>query len=483
MCKIKHDMEYIPEKGVSVMGHQVFISYSTKDTTQAEWVRKILENNGITCWIAPRNIPGGSNYAREIPPAIRECQVFVLMLSRNSESSIWVSKELDLAVNCRKVIIPMMLEDFIIGDEFNFLLTGAQRYAAYERKSEVMELLVKRVRSIAMLDDEKVSLPEESYEEQEPEEDWWESFLGGQDMVDEAEEPTVSVNEPVLTHEPRFPQVWSRECKHPFPIDGIYVCQEEDAYRYLWFQKKEDGIFWANEVVSACEPNMEMYERMHFWKTIGKAGKCWFNGFSIHFYTNEFAWDKQKQPIYDGMIKKDGVFLSCFNPATDQLKNYHYQFMPFPKETASSESKVEPEFTGMQKLLRKTPQLRFDGYYCLDRGEAGRTYLRFYSKKDYDGTLFVEEYFCTGQEDVRTVFRTKKDTPFIKKELGSFQRSHDDIQMKFPFCDTAYTIYRGKIRENSLELITWHCEVDRYYREKYTFVKADYLDNEFPNDM
>ena len=101
MCKIKHDMEYIPEKGVSVMGHQVFISYSTKDTTQAEWVRKILENNGITCWIAPRNIPGGSNYAREIPAAIRECQVFVLMLSHHSESSIWVSKELDLAVNCQ----------------------------------------------------------------------------------------------------------------------------------------------------------------------------------------------------------------------------------------------------------------------------------------------------------------------------------------------------------------------------------------------
>ena len=84
-----------------------------------------------------------------------------------------------------------MLEDFIIGDEFNFLLTGAQRYAAYERKSEVMELLVKRVRSIAMLDDEKVSLPEESYEEQEPEEDWLESFFGGRDVVDGAEEPTV----------------------------------------------------------------------------------------------------------------------------------------------------------------------------------------------------------------------------------------------------------------------------------------------------
>ena len=60
---------------------EVFISYSTKDQIQAETVRDILEKNAIPCWMAPRDIPGGSNYTKEIPIAIRNCKVFVLILS------------------------------------------------------------------------------------------------------------------------------------------------------------------------------------------------------------------------------------------------------------------------------------------------------------------------------------------------------------------------------------------------------------------
>ena len=53
--------------------HDVFISYSSKDQDVTEQIRQALETNGISCWIAPRNIPLGSSYAREIPAAIRGC--------------------------------------------------------------------------------------------------------------------------------------------------------------------------------------------------------------------------------------------------------------------------------------------------------------------------------------------------------------------------------------------------------------------------
>ena len=127
---------------------EVFISYSTVDTVPAETVRNVLEKNGLSCWMAPRDIPGGSNYTKEIPIAIRNCKVFVLILSKNAQSSHWVLKELDSAVNCGKVILPFMLEDCILNDEFNFLLTGAQRYAAYQKKAEAMETLIGRIRGI-----------------------------------------------------------------------------------------------------------------------------------------------------------------------------------------------------------------------------------------------------------------------------------------------------------------------------------------------
>ena len=127
---------------------EIFISYSTIDIAQAETVRNVLEKNGLSCWMAPRDIPGGSNYTKEIPIAIRNCTVFVLILSKSAQGSQWVLKELDSAVNCGKVILPFMLEDCILNDEFNFLLTGAQRYAAYQKSAEAMETLISRIRGI-----------------------------------------------------------------------------------------------------------------------------------------------------------------------------------------------------------------------------------------------------------------------------------------------------------------------------------------------
>ena len=141
---------------------EVFISYSTKDFASAETVRDVLETNGLSCWMAPRDIPGGSNYTKEIPIAIRGCSVFVLILSANAQSSHWVLKELDSAVNAGKVILPFMLEDCILNDEFNFLLTGAQRYAAYQKKAEALETLIRRVRGILNAPDEPVQITSQS---------------------------------------------------------------------------------------------------------------------------------------------------------------------------------------------------------------------------------------------------------------------------------------------------------------------------------
>lgn len=127
---------------------EVFISYSSADLAQADTLRSVLEKNELSCWMAPRDIPGGSNYTKEIPIAIRNCKVFVLVLSQNAQSSQWVLKELDSAVNCGKVILPFMLEDCNLNDEFNFLLTGAQRYSAYQKKAEAMQTLISRIRGI-----------------------------------------------------------------------------------------------------------------------------------------------------------------------------------------------------------------------------------------------------------------------------------------------------------------------------------------------
>ena len=79
-----------------------FISHCSRDIEIVEQIVHILERCGISYWKAPEMIPPGSNYAREIPKALKNCSIFLFIVSRASQSSIWVEKEVDVAINCRK---------------------------------------------------------------------------------------------------------------------------------------------------------------------------------------------------------------------------------------------------------------------------------------------------------------------------------------------------------------------------------------------
>ncbi|MBO5747295.1 MAG: leucine-rich repeat domain-containing protein [Clostridia bacterium] len=126
----------------------VFISYKNEEFDEANWVKTTLETNGISCWMAPMCIPGGSSYAVEIPVAIRNCKVFVLILSKRSQDSKWVPRELDQAINAGKTVLPFMLEDCPLKDDFNFYLTNVQRYAAYESKTKAIEKMLNEIKAI-----------------------------------------------------------------------------------------------------------------------------------------------------------------------------------------------------------------------------------------------------------------------------------------------------------------------------------------------
>ena len=46
-----------------MVNKDVFISYKVEDTAEALWVKTTLEQNGISCRMAPSSIPGISSYA------------------------------------------------------------------------------------------------------------------------------------------------------------------------------------------------------------------------------------------------------------------------------------------------------------------------------------------------------------------------------------------------------------------------------------
>lgn len=126
----------------------IFISYKSEEQKHALWLRSILEAKGYSCWLDTSCIPGGSSYAEKIPTAIEECRIFIILLSQQSQSSIWVRKELDIALNCEKVIMPFMLEDCVLAKDFQFYLTNVQRYPAYENRLAALNKMLRDIDAI-----------------------------------------------------------------------------------------------------------------------------------------------------------------------------------------------------------------------------------------------------------------------------------------------------------------------------------------------
>ena len=124
----------------------VFISYSSKEYAQANELRQLLQNNGISCWMAPESIASGSNYATAIPSAIRGCSVFLLLLTQASQESRWVPREVDVAINSGKRIIPYMIQNCPITDTFDFYLIGVQRLEGFRSPADAQRQLIGMLR-------------------------------------------------------------------------------------------------------------------------------------------------------------------------------------------------------------------------------------------------------------------------------------------------------------------------------------------------
>ena len=123
----------------------VFISYKSDEFDEACWVKDKLEDSGISCWMAPMSIHGGTSYAEEIPKAIRECSFFVLILSEKVQKSKWVPRELDQAINNGKTILPFMIVDCSLKDDFDFYLSNVQRYEAFKDKEGELKRLIQDI--------------------------------------------------------------------------------------------------------------------------------------------------------------------------------------------------------------------------------------------------------------------------------------------------------------------------------------------------
>ena len=124
----------------------VFISYSSKNKTVADAVCHILEENGIPCWIAPRNVVPGEGFGGNIVKAIRQCSLMILIYSADSNRSSHVANEVDRAFSANKTIIPFAMDDTPMNDDFDYYLSRKHWLVAYpDYREKLQPLLLWRV--------------------------------------------------------------------------------------------------------------------------------------------------------------------------------------------------------------------------------------------------------------------------------------------------------------------------------------------------
>ena len=132
-----------------VMSAEVFISYAARDRERVLGLVERLRGAGVTVWIDQAGIDVSTMWSQEIVSAIKCCKVMLLSISPNSTESENVVKELALASERKKPIIPVYLESAEIPETMEYQLAGIQRVEYFREKEDsaieaMLRSLVKR---------------------------------------------------------------------------------------------------------------------------------------------------------------------------------------------------------------------------------------------------------------------------------------------------------------------------------------------------
>ena len=119
------------------MNSEVFISYASQDRKRILDLVDRLSAAGVSVWIDQMGIEGATMWSQEIVAAIRECKVLILAISKNSAGSENVVKEVALASEGRKRILPVYLEQAEIPESMAYQLAGIQRVDFFEGQEEI----------------------------------------------------------------------------------------------------------------------------------------------------------------------------------------------------------------------------------------------------------------------------------------------------------------------------------------------------------
>ncbi|MGH9775001.1 MAG: toll/interleukin-1 receptor domain-containing protein [Candidatus Acidiferrales bacterium] len=131
------------------MAHDVFISYAAEDRNVAIATCATLENHGIRCWMAPRDVTPGVPYGEAIIDAIQGSRIMILVFSEKANSSPHIPKEIERAVSRGISVIPLRIEDVVPGKALDYFIGNVHWLDALTRPIENhLEVLARNVNTL-----------------------------------------------------------------------------------------------------------------------------------------------------------------------------------------------------------------------------------------------------------------------------------------------------------------------------------------------
>ncbi len=122
--------------------YDVFVSYARDDLERVQpWVQE-LKDGGVSTFFDKESLLGGGKWQGEIVEAIDSAKLVILFVSRSSMASEFVPKELALAVEMKKNILPVFLEETEVRGQMAFSIAGLQRVQVHDSKVSVRQHLL-----------------------------------------------------------------------------------------------------------------------------------------------------------------------------------------------------------------------------------------------------------------------------------------------------------------------------------------------------
>lgn len=105
----------------------LFLSYSRRDSEHALALAERLRTAGASVWMDTAALTAAETWSAEIVIAIEQCSHFILLLSDDSVASTNVTKEVSLASEAGKTIIPIEIHPCELNAAMKYALAGLQR--------------------------------------------------------------------------------------------------------------------------------------------------------------------------------------------------------------------------------------------------------------------------------------------------------------------------------------------------------------------